>query len=61
MDAKRYSVIIPYYHRFYVTAANEEEAIDKAHSESGDIVGYDDNDAWVEEVDDNNSPKEEEN
>ena len=46
-----WTVTIPYYHRFTVVAVSPEEALDLAHSESGVIVGYDDNDATVELAD----------
>lgn len=47
-----WTVTIPYYHKFTVVAETEEEAIAQAHDAEGVIVGYDDNDAWVELADD---------
>ena len=46
-----YTVTIPYYHRFTVVASSEEEALEKAHSEEGVIVGYEDDLAVVEIAD----------
>ena len=46
-----YTVTIPYYHRFTVVASSEEEALEKAHSEEGTIIGYEDDLAVVEIAD----------
>ena len=47
---KKYSVVIPYFHRFEVEATDKWDALDKAHSSSGKIIGYSDADAEVEEI-----------
>ena len=53
MTKHRYVVTIPYYHRFTVTAENEQEALEVAHSEgNGVITGYDDDQADIEMVGD---------
>jgi|GEM_PF-5759302 len=48
---KKYRVYISYIHEFIVEASNEEEAIQKAHSEGdGKIIGYENE--TVEEIED---------
>lgn len=58
MAKHHYQVTIPYYHRFIVVAESEEEAIEAAHSETGTIMGYEDELAVVEMVDELFGPPE---
>jgi hypothetical protein len=48
--ARIYTVSIPYYHVFTVTATSKKEALQLAHeSEDGNIENYDDSKAEIEE------------
>jgi len=49
---KTWRVIIPYYHEFIVEATDEDEAIVEAHNHDGKIISWDDSEAGVEEIED---------
>lgn len=44
----KYRVVIPYFHEFHVEANSGMEALEKAHSADGTIIGYDDSEAVIE-------------
>lgn len=50
-EMKEYTVTIPYYHQFRVEARNKKEAITRAASCDGEIIGRDDAHIEVEEND----------
>ena len=47
-----YHVVIPYEYHFFVEAASEEEAIDKAHNTEGSMGEYDEEHIFVESLPD---------
>jgi len=47
---RMYQVIIPYYHKFIVSAEDEDDAVQVAHNSTGTIIGYSDKGVQVLEL-----------
>jgi hypothetical protein len=47
---KKYRVVIPYYYEFEVEASNKKDALHKSHQIDGNMIGYDDDGAIIEEI-----------